>query len=96
MHIFIDENSLGLTDPVGRIAVTGVARALMETSPHPVGDYKCYWTMKLKLSGLRQQLPRGFVKSKKPVYVGGPSGIEAQIGRQMLAEIADAVRHIKR
>lgn len=44
--------------------------ALNETSATPKGQFKQAWTMKLMRSGNRCQLPRGFVKGRKPVFVG--------------------------
>lgn len=35
------------------------------------GRFKHAWVTRLAQSGSRCQLPRGFVKTKKPVFVGG-------------------------
>ena len=48
-----------------------VQLALLDTAASPRGTFKQAWTMTLLRRGHRCQLPRGFVKSQKPAFVGG-------------------------
>lgn len=59
------------SDGIIRISINWFELAMYETSARPKGGFKQFWTMKLMRSGSRCQLPRGFIKGRKPFYVAG-------------------------
>lgn len=71
--------------------------ALFETSPHPKGNFKQAWTMKLMRSGHRCRLPRGFIKSKKPIFVGRATGKiknQSRIGNMIMSDVKDTAAQV--